>query len=221
MDDSISPEEKDRALSFLTTEHAALQNARFSCIIELNGRVTGFLAAVSSAIIALAFVGQVTRFDVTFFLFALTLLPALAVLGFITFVRTLQNRIEDSYYARAINRIRHYYLEVAPHARSYLSLPWHDDLGSLESMAVHSSRTAPLMTRAGSMSFVNSVLVGVSAGLAGHLLFGWQVFASTGAGAAAFLVSLAVHYGYQRRRWRVVQASFESRFPSSAAPPFP
>lgn len=217
MDDSISSEEKDRALSFLTTEHASLQSARLTCIIELNGRVTGFLAAVSSAIVALAFVGQVTEFDMTFFLFALTLLPALAVLGGITFVRTLQNRIEDSYYARAINRIRHYYFEVAPHARSYLSLPWHDDLGSLQSMAVHSSRTAPLLTMAGSIGFVNSVLLGVCAGLGAHLLFAWRVFAGTGAGAAVFAISLAIHYWYQRRRWRTVQAGFEDRFPSRSA----
>ena len=46
-------------------------------------------------------------------MFALTVLPTLYVLGLFTFVRLVQSVAEDFQYGRAINRIRHHYLELA------------------------------------------------------------------------------------------------------------
>jgi hypothetical protein len=47
-----------RLLQALTTEHFTLQTARSATIMESNGRSALFLSTVSSAVVALAFIGQ-------------------------------------------------------------------------------------------------------------------------------------------------------------------
>ena len=60
-----------RLLQALTTEHFTLQTARSATIMESNGRSALFLSTVSSAVVALAFIGQVADVGQPFFLFAL------------------------------------------------------------------------------------------------------------------------------------------------------
>ena len=58
-------------LQILITEHTNLQAARSATIFEANGRTTLFLGAVSSSIVALAFIGQMSEMGQAFFTFAL------------------------------------------------------------------------------------------------------------------------------------------------------
>jgi hypothetical protein len=60
-----------------------------------NGRSTLFIGAVSGALIAIAFTGQVSHTGTAFHVFSLMLLPSLFLLGLITFERVLQSAIED------------------------------------------------------------------------------------------------------------------------------
>jgi hypothetical protein len=46
------------AVTFATTEHFTLQTARVATVAEANGRASIYLAALSSNLIALAFIGQ-------------------------------------------------------------------------------------------------------------------------------------------------------------------
>jgi hypothetical protein len=78
-------------LTVLTTEHFTLQGARAQTVSESAARASLYLFSVS----------------------ALVALPTLYVLGLFTFVRLVQSVAEDFQYGRAINRIRHHYLEVA------------------------------------------------------------------------------------------------------------
>ncbi|MBC8084847.1 MAG: hypothetical protein H7Z21_16740 [Hymenobacter sp.] len=103
-----------QVLQFLTTEHFTLQTAKAATVAEANGRSILFVATVSSAIVALAFIGQASALGPSFFLFGLVLFPFLFFLGFFTFERVLQVCIEDLVLSSGINRIRHYYMEVAP-----------------------------------------------------------------------------------------------------------
>jgi hypothetical protein len=75
-----------RLLQALTTEHFTLQTARSATIMETNGRSTLFLSTVSSAVVALAFIGQVADDSQPFFLFALAVLPTLFFLGLLTYL---------------------------------------------------------------------------------------------------------------------------------------
>ena len=62
-----------------------------------------------------------------FRVFALVALPTLFVLGVFTFVRLVELGIEDFLLGRAINRIRHYYLERAGDSARYFMLSGSDD----------------------------------------------------------------------------------------------
>ena len=131
-----------RLLQALTTEHFTLQTARSATIMETNGRSALFLSTVSSAVVALAFIGQVADDGQPFFLFALAVLPALFVLGLLTYLRLAQSASEDLLYSRAINRIRRFYLDLDPAAPSWFLLGGHDDIhGATANMGpVSSSR---------------------------------------------------------------------------------
>src|SRR3954466_2814556 len=75
------------AVTFATTEHFNLQTARAATVSEANGRATIYLAALSSGLIALAFIGQMSRLGPAFDAFALIVLPVLAFIGVVTAVR--------------------------------------------------------------------------------------------------------------------------------------
>jgi hypothetical protein len=108
-------EELDRQqlLTALTTEHFGLAGARSQATGESSARAALYISAVSSTLVALGFIGQISDVGDTFNVFALTALPTLYVLGLFTFVRTIENGVEDLMMGRAINRIRNYYLEIA------------------------------------------------------------------------------------------------------------
>ena len=73
-----------------------------------------FLSAVSGATVALALVAQLDRMGDTFLRFALALLPALMALGVTSYSRLADLAVHDAYYARAIGRIRSFYLTIEP-----------------------------------------------------------------------------------------------------------
>jgi hypothetical protein len=116
MDQSTDPLARQLALSALTTEQFNLQTARMGTIAEANGRSTLYLGTLSSAVIAIAFVGQTSQLGDSFYLFALTLLPPVFLLGGFSFLRLVQTSIEDMVYALGSFRIRQYFLGLDPAA---------------------------------------------------------------------------------------------------------
>src|SRR3954454_25160153 len=92
--------------AFATTEHFNLQTARALTVSEANGRASIYLAALSGNLIALAFVGQMSRLGAAFYAFALILLPVLALMGVVTFLRLVQSSIEDIRCAHGIALLR-------------------------------------------------------------------------------------------------------------------
>src|SRR5437870_11875768 len=114
-------------VTIMTTEHYNLQTGRSMTISEANGRSSLFVGAVSSGLVALAFVGQLSHLGTAFFVFSLVVLPTLVFMGLVTFERVLQSGSADITYARGVNRIRHLYLEYAPQLQPYFILSAHDD----------------------------------------------------------------------------------------------
>jgi hypothetical protein len=149
------------AATFATTEHFNLQTARAVTVSEANGRASIFLAALSGNLIALAFVGQMSRLGAAFYGFALILLPVLAFVGVVTFLRLVQSSIEDLAYAKRIALLRSFYLRLSPELEPYLVVV---------TDAVPGKAPAPgawqlTLTTAGMVAVVNSVVVGACAGL--------------------------------------------------------
>jgi hypothetical protein len=217
-DQSLAATGDQRLLQALTTEHFTLQTARSATIMETNGRSALFLSTVSSAVVALAFIGQVADVGQPFFLFALAMLPALFVLGLLTYLRLAQSASEDLLYSRAINRIRRYYLELDPAAPSWFLLGGHDDIhGVTANMGLAPSSRHLLSHTATMVAVTTSMIGGVFVALAVGGLGAGRV-PVTVAAAAGVLVSLiltAALWRDQARRWRAAEQSVPSIYPST------
>ncbi len=202
-------------VTIMTTEHYNLRVALSMNTTEITGRSTLFVGTVSSALIALAFVGQVSHLGSAFFVFGLVVLAALIGMGLITFVRVLESSNTQFMYARGINRIRHLYLEYAPQMQPYFILSAHDDVeGTLADMGVmHSSVWQGLFSLAGMVSVITSVLAGSFVGLL-LAAFGLPLAVTVSAGVVAFLLSVGLHQLYQWRNWQQLGREVPARFPS-------
>jgi hypothetical protein len=119
--------DRQAVLTVLTTEHFALQGGRGSTVSESGTRSALYVGAVSSGLVALGFVDRGGEDRATFNGFALVILPTLYLLGLFTFVRLVQNSIEDMFLGRAINRIRRYYFSVIGDDSGYVMLDANDD----------------------------------------------------------------------------------------------
>jgi hypothetical protein len=223
MTELSSVERHQQALQIMTTEHFILQGGRGTTISEANGRVSSFLITVSSTLVALAFVGQISRLGSAFYLFGLVLFPSVFFLGICTFERALETGKEDVIYLREMNRIRHYYAEIAPEVAGYFLLSTHDDAaGMMADMGESSSKKwhyfQPYLTTAGMVAVINSVLAGAFAGLAIGALFGPPLAVSAVVGIVTFLVSVYFHQRYQWAQWMSLDARLAVLFPSPEAP---
>jgi len=213
------PASPDQILQMLTTEHFTLQTARAATIAEANGRSGLYLNVVGSGVVALAFIGQVTGMGEAFYAFACVLFPSLFFLGFVTFERAIQTSIENMIHARGINRIRHYYVEVAPETARYLILSTHDDThGVLRGMGIPPSPWQHLVTNAGMVGGVNSILAGVFSGLAVGAVFEVSIGVRVGVGAAVCVLAFIGHRLWQNARYTRSEMELDILFPSPAPP---
>jgi hypothetical protein len=198
------PQETDVALraaevSMVTTEHFALQSARSATIAESTGRANVFLGAVSGGLVALGLVAGASGFGSAFTAFGLVVLPTLAFLGLVTFERVLRSGIEDHFYGRRIAQLRSYYFDRSPELTRYLfSVPRE---GRLQVQGLHGGRGQDLLTVAGMVAVITSVLAGsavalLAAAVSGHSLFFALVF-----GVPAGVASLAGLMRAQHRTW--------------------
>jgi hypothetical protein len=157
--DSLGPR-LGPAATFATTEHFNLQTARAVTVSEANGRASIYLAALSGNLIALAFVGQMSRLGAAFYAFALILLPVLAFVGVVTFLRLAQSSIEDLAYANRIALLRSFYLQLSPELEPYLVVT-----GARPADVPSPGAWQLTLTAAGMVAVINSVVVGACAGL--------------------------------------------------------
>lgn len=200
-----------------TTEHFNLQTARVGTISEANGRASIYLAAVSSTLIALAFIGQMSRLGAAFYAFSLILLPVLAFVGFVTFQRLVQSSMEDVAYAQRIARLRNFYVALAPELEPYLVVSRKRPPESL----LNGGLFAPgewqvARTTAGMVAVVNSGVIGVSAGLA-LALPGVSLAVALAAGAVVGASALWVHCSQQRRAGAAYELEGIDRYATLAA----
>ena len=204
-------------LQFLTTEHFTLQTGRAATISEANGRCSMYFSALSGVTVALAFIGQMSGMGQLFFIFGFVLFPTVLFLGLATYVRMIQLGIEDIIYARGINRIRHFYVEVAPEAEKYFILSTHDDVGSasLRYLGLIAPWWQMFMTVAGVVEVINGVVAGTLAGMAASQLIGLGLLPGVGSGVLTFGIAVAAQHQYGFRLWDRVESQITDVFPAS------
>jgi hypothetical protein len=210
------PESRQALLTTLTTEHFTLQGARSQTVGESAARSSLYLGSVSSTLIGLGFVSQVSEGGEVFQLFALTVLPTLFFLGIFTFVRLVESSVEDILYGRAINRIRHYYLELAGDEARYFLMSGHDDPpGVLANMGlVGGSRWQLFFGTASAVGVVNGVVGASAIAILLGVTLDLPLAVAAVAGAAFLLASTALQVRWDRRRHEAAAARLEVLFPS-------
>jgi len=206
-------------LAALTTEHYTLQASRSSTVVEANGRSSLFLSATSAATVALALVAQLDQLGGTFMVFALVVLPALIVLGLTSYARLADLAVQDAYYARAIGRIRAFYLTLDPAGRQYWMQPAGDDAHAIMRQAGEQhSRWHHFSHTATSVAAVTAVITGALLGLVltslGHLPV--PVVAAISAVVSSALFALT--WLDQERRWSRSARSEATRFLPDGSP---
>ncbi|CUS03597.2 conserved membrane protein of unknown function [Candidatus Promineifilum breve] len=206
-------------IPLLTTEHFTLQSARAIVMAEIGTRATIYLTAVSSTVVALAFVTTLSGDERIIRGFALVLLPVLCFMGTVTRTRLSQLAYTDLHYQRAINRIRHYYLDVAPQAARYLTLSAHDDLQGISESGVYPRNwIMGLLPAAMMVAVVNYVITGLLAGL----LLAWITRANAPTailfGVAVGLLLAVFDFVRGGRRFTQQMSGLEVRFPSPPGP---
>jgi hypothetical protein len=189
-------------LTALTTEHFGLAGARSQAASESASRSALFLGSLSSALVGLGLTAQVSSAGSVFRVFALVALPTLFVLGVFTFVRLVELGIEDFLLGRAINRIRHYYLERAGETARYFMLSGNDDaVGVMANMGMAVSPRQLYFTAAIAVAVVDAVIGGAAVALAVGIAFDTSLAVAVviGAVTAVIVVSAALRYQHTRR----------------------
>jgi hypothetical protein len=177
-------------LTALTTEHFTLQGARSQTMSESSARASLYVFSVSSVLIALGFIGQVSEIGDLFNTFALTVLPTLYVLGVVTFVRLVECAAEDFRYGMAINRIRGYYEEIAGDRADLFLLSGKDDTsGVRENMGMPRGGQVPVFAFSSAIVVINGVVGGAAVALALGALAGASLGVAAIAGGAAAIAS--------------------------------
>jgi len=209
--------DRQALLTMLTTEHFTLQGSRATTVSESSSRAALFMGSVSSTLIALGFLAQVSTLGDAFDVFALVVLPTLFALGVFTFVRTVESSVEDVLYGRAINRIRAYYMETAgPEARWFVMQGHDDALGVLANMGLRPSRWQLYFTVSTMVATVNSVIGGSAVAIFVGRLVDSSLGVATAAGVIAAVASFAVHRRWDRLLHQRSGGYEEVLFPSPA-----
>ncbi len=207
--------DRQELLTALTTEHFTLQGARAQTASESASRASLFILSVSSTLVALGFLGQASQRDQAFEVFALTVLPTVYLLGVFTFIRVVECGAEDYRYGVAINRIRHYYQEIAGDRAELFLLSGHDDgRGVFANAAVPVEGRRQWFSFASVVALINSVIGGSTIAIAHRMVLDAPLGVAAGIGGAVGLLSLALMLRGAGRLLDNRAGSTESIFPS-------
>lgn len=213
--------DRQELLTALTTEHFTLQGARAQTVSESTSRAALYIMAVSSTLIALGFIAQSSEAGDLFNVFSLVVLPTLYLIGLFTFLRMSESAEEDLLYGRAINRIRHHYVELAgDEARLFMMSAYDDTPGVMWNMGLRPTRSQPYLTAGFMIAVVNSVIGGSAVALAVAATGDPPLGIPVAVGGVTAIVSLVAMQRSQMARFRRGARFTEVLFPSpeSGAP---
>jgi hypothetical protein len=193
------------AVTFVTTEHFALQSARTATIAESTGRATMFLTSASGGLIALGLVATAAGVGTAFYAFGLVLLPTLAFVGLVTFERAVQIGLEDYLLMRRIALLREYYFREAPELQEYLvNVPLSEVLtaGSLLAGRGQLFGGQSFRTVAGMVGAITAVFAGATAGLVAIAASNHSLAAALSSGVVVTVAAMTVLMRFQVRAYR-------------------
>jgi len=212
----------ERSLSILTAEHASLASARSLAYNEAFTRIGMFLSFLSISFVALALIAQATSFEEPFLGIAAITLTFDFVIGVITLGRILGTTSDDMRAVHGMARVRHGYLQIAPHLEPYFTAGTTDDVaGVMRTYRVPGGSTGvlyALTTSTGMMTIVVALLGGLLVGVVA-MLASFSVALASGLSAIATVVMFVAAGAAAARYFVRDQASLDVRFPSKPAIP--
>jgi hypothetical protein len=200
-------------LTALTTEHFVLQTAANATYADAAARSSLYVFSLSSSLIAMGFISQSPDLMPVF---VAIVLPALFVIGTLTFVRLVDSALENNQYLIGIARIRRHYRSLSPDAETLFASRrgrWPE--GPEPSLAL-GTFIAFLGTTATMIAFINSVVAGVGVAVLVDSLVGREMSVLSAAiGVVAIAILIALFLAFQRWRFAAFAADLES--PDEAA----
>jgi MFS family permease len=187
----------------LATEHFVLQAARSAIVGDQVGRATIYIGAVSGALIAFGLLAQVvSRLDP----FVIAVLPALFVLGELTFAAMWHNTVENLVLLRKMQAIRGYYRGLVPEASQFFDPPEADALhqAALGTVGLRVTPLQLLFTGASVVAAINSILGGAGLGLLAARLGQLGDSVAVVVGLAVAVILFGLHLLYQQRQSTLV-----------------
>ena len=181
-----------------------------------------FLTFLSMSFVALALLAQGMSFGDQFLTVAAIVLGFDFIVGIVTYARISGANVDDLRAVHGMARIRHAYIEAAPHLLPYFTSPTHDDVDSVTSVyGTVATGFVPLlfygMTTSGGMialivSLVGGVLAGVLALLIGIGTATTAVWFGVAGAVVVFVLVVLLSIGSVPRH----QAALGTRFPAHA-----
>lgn len=183
-----------------------------------------FLTFLSMSFVALALLTQAMGFTRDFLVVAAVILSVAFLIGVTTYARIIDIGQDDLRALHGMNRIRHGYIQIAPHLAPYFTSGTYDDVASVvANYGVKASRSSILanLTYGSSTSLG---LVGMIVALVGGAVAAVATLAAGGSGwlalALAIVSTLLVLGLLVRWAWVEIpriQHSLEVRFPAPSA----
>jgi hypothetical protein len=202
-------------LTAVTTEHFTLQGAKSQTMSESAARASLYIVSVSSTLVALGFITQLSEIGDIFNVFALTVLPTLYVLGAVTFVRMVECSAEEFRYGMAINRIRAYYKEIAGDRADLFLLSANDDkAGVLASTSLPTGGRIPFFAFSSAIAVINSVIGGAAVAVALGALADASLGVAAGVGGVIALLSATAWIRFANRLFDARASEIEPLYPS-------
>ncbi len=180
-------------MSALVTEHFVLQSTASSTISESGSRVSIYLSALSSGLVAIGFASSTPHALASL---AFTVLPTVFILGWFTVVRLIDTSVANIISQRRMERIRAYYASLAAGAPPYFEA----DDSVAGNHGVQYGRWSFLFTMASMVIVVNSVLGGATIALVFALAVRTGLVIATVLGVAGGLTLLVLSLRYEHRR---------------------
>jgi hypothetical protein len=175
-------------MSALVTEHFVLQGTSSATISESGSRVSIYLSALSSGLVAIGFASGSHRALESL---AFTVLPTVFTLGWFTIVRLIDTSVANAIAQRRMDRITAYYATLHPSSAPFFQT---DD------RRVQYGRWSFFFTMASMVIVVNSVVGGAALALVFALAVRAVAPVPVVIGIVAGVVLLVLSLRYEHRR---------------------
>ena len=202
---AMDSEERATLLGALTTEHYVLQSAAGTAISEAGNRLTSFILAMSSSMVAIGFT---VHEENVFWPFISAVLPLLFGLGLVTTIRLVETGLQGLMYQQSIARIRRYYRNLdTDHAAYFGKYSRHDDPpDTTEALAMLGTKKRPeVFSIATTAALITAAIAGIGTTLLVVRVVGSDALPiAYPVGATAFVVLMFSFFRYERFRYREV-----------------